>query len=517
MLRNQIKRFQDDEEGAVIAFVIVLFLIMFIASGMAIDFMRHETARADLQNALDRGVLAAADLTQTAQLQDGVDEEIIVADYMKSRSFRPDQMNLTVRTPINGARARRIEAEASYELNTYFLKLLGMPTMRVPAMASAEQRQVNTEITLVLDVSYSMNTLNADGTDTRIGSLITAAQDFVDVILTDESRDRTLVSIVTYNHNSSLNADVADRLNMEMHHTFSHCVNWAADDLTTTGPSSVAPRVAGGVFGVAPGVALQVVDPTDGSLGPVLGHYFAEDLNGDGLAPNATGRLQQAQHFTMYYSAAYPTTGSCNEAGVNDAVVFSNNNDQLKTMIGALTAHGETAIYRGVRTAAMFLDPGTRTVSDDMINDGELDGSFSGWPLDWRAPDSRKIMVIMTDGRNTRSVQLPPTMYNTRLPNTWRANPPSSSNWQSIRDLTTGAGVSISDDQAMHEICDTLKVAGTQIYTIGFELGTATSPPAQALAPCGSSPANNFLVYGDAIRDAFEQIASDITNLKLVN
>ncbi|MEO1315188.1 MAG: pilus assembly protein TadG-related protein, partial [Pseudomonadota bacterium] len=42
---------------------------MALAIGMAVDFMRHEMARADLQNALDRCTIAAAALSQRAAIE----------------------------------------------------------------------------------------------------------------------------------------------------------------------------------------------------------------------------------------------------------------------------------------------------------------------------------------------------------------------------------------------------------------------------------------------------------------
>ena len=51
--------FLRDEDGAILPFTLLMFLIMVVATGMAVDYMRHETLRAELQNGLDRGLLAA--------------------------------------------------------------------------------------------------------------------------------------------------------------------------------------------------------------------------------------------------------------------------------------------------------------------------------------------------------------------------------------------------------------------------------------------------------------------------
>ncbi len=56
--------FIQDECGGITIFVLILSVLMLVAGGMAVDFQRQELARADLQNALDRGVLAATDSNQ---------------------------------------------------------------------------------------------------------------------------------------------------------------------------------------------------------------------------------------------------------------------------------------------------------------------------------------------------------------------------------------------------------------------------------------------------------------------
>ena len=53
-------RFLPDISGGITAFTAMIFSFMLLAFGMGVDFMRHETLRAELQNAVDRGLLAAA-------------------------------------------------------------------------------------------------------------------------------------------------------------------------------------------------------------------------------------------------------------------------------------------------------------------------------------------------------------------------------------------------------------------------------------------------------------------------
>jgi len=70
-----------DQRGALTPLMLVLLVGILVSSGIALDLMRHESERSDLQDALDRGVLAAASLTQT------VDPETTIRDYLDSRSL----------------------------------------------------------------------------------------------------------------------------------------------------------------------------------------------------------------------------------------------------------------------------------------------------------------------------------------------------------------------------------------------------------------------------------------------
>lgn len=78
-LESCVKRlFLRDERGALTPLMLVLFTGIIVMAGIALDLARHESERSDLQDALDRGVLAAASATQT------VDAELTVREYLET-------------------------------------------------------------------------------------------------------------------------------------------------------------------------------------------------------------------------------------------------------------------------------------------------------------------------------------------------------------------------------------------------------------------------------------------------
>jgi hypothetical protein len=57
--------FFRDDRGALTPLMLVMFTGIILTTGVALDLIRQESERTDLQDALDRGVVAAASLTQS--------------------------------------------------------------------------------------------------------------------------------------------------------------------------------------------------------------------------------------------------------------------------------------------------------------------------------------------------------------------------------------------------------------------------------------------------------------------
>ena len=112
-------RFRRDESGAMTFFGLVLFILILGFGGMAVDFMRYETARAKMQGTLDRAVLAAADLDQEAPPAD------VVRDYFKTAGMS-DLLSGDPKVE-EGLNYRKVSAGAELDLP---MRFVGFP--RVP-------------------------------------------------------------------------------------------------------------------------------------------------------------------------------------------------------------------------------------------------------------------------------------------------------------------------------------------------------------------------------------------------
>ena len=170
-------RFRKDENGAMVIFSLFMFMLILWLAGMSVDLMRYETTRAKLQATLDRATLSAADLDQTLECED------VVRDYFEITRMTPFLQSLDC---DSGENFRIVNATAEAPLPLFFYDIPrilthpfqpGISTLNVNGVSTAEERIGNVEISLVLDVSGSMNQNN------RLNLLIPAAEDFVTSLL----------------------------------------------------------------------------------------------------------------------------------------------------------------------------------------------------------------------------------------------------------------------------------------------------------------------------------------------
>jgi Flp pilus assembly protein TadG len=163
---------RTDERGGV-AILFALALIPLVGfTGAALDYSRATRVRTILQAALDGAVMETArtssGLPQTTQQQ-------AIKSYVESRLGKADLSNLAVEiTAGNGS----LQASASGGVPTTITSLLGFKSMPITASAEATWGIQKIEIALVLDNTGSMSEVL--GSQTKIQSLITASNNFID-------------------------------------------------------------------------------------------------------------------------------------------------------------------------------------------------------------------------------------------------------------------------------------------------------------------------------------------------
>jgi Flp pilus assembly protein TadG len=349
------KRFARREDGAVAYFSLVIFFLMFLIGGMAVDLMRYEHTRVTLQQTMDRSVLAGASLQQT------LSPSAVVSDYFAKAGLSAylDASSIAVTQTLN---SRNVKAKASAVSYNIFMDMLGVTELVAPAAAAAEQRRTNVEVVLVLDISGSMG--EASGSTTKIAALKVAAKNFIDTVLANDTENRVSIAIVPYNAQVNMPAAVRAKYNFTFDHgvTNINCLEVPA----STYSSLNMPRT----------LAMPMYSHADNTSGTTRNTSF------QAVSKNGIGAQQ------------------CDPSTAPHLMLPSNDKIALKNKIDGLVAEGNTSIMLGMRWGVALLDPGARPMFNEFIGSGLISSNFTGRPFDYTDPDKMKVVVLMTDGEH---------------------------------------------------------------------------------------------------------------------
>lgn len=367
-LRAALLAFHKGESGALIVFGIVLFTVMLMLGGMAVDVMRHERLRTELQNTLDRSVLAAASLKQTLNPED------VVVDYFTKAGLAE---YLTLAEADEGLNYRIVNARAEAESHPFFMHLLGIDNFPAAAASSAEQRISNVEIVLVLDVSGSME-------GDKIANLKSAAKEFVDTVLGDGGSDHVSIAIVPYAAGVNLPESLRTKYNATYQHGISqvNCLQISSALYANSGISRT--------------LELPMVAYADSESGTVRGSSSTQNMY---VSETSTSESSGATPLVRPCGTNSPPAGVTHEN--NMVRLPSNDPVQIKAWIDGLDSDNGTAIMAGMKWGLALIDPSARTVYEDLIGEAAIPAEFTGRPYDYNQDDTMKVIVLMTDGENT--------------------------------------------------------------------------------------------------------------------
>jgi len=559
--RLDLRKFAHDESGAMVIFAVYMFLMMLLVAGIGVDLMRFESNRTKLQYTLDRAVLAAADLDQP------LSPDAVVRDYFDKAGLSNYLSSVTVNEGLN---YRVVSATASAEVKTQFMHMTGIDTLQATGASQAEERIDAVEISLVLDVSGSMNS------NSRLYNLKIAAKDFIDEMLDNSEAGKVSISIIPYATQVSVAQDFWNQLNTTDEHNYSRCINFAASDFNSA--------------------SISLVDEYERTM-----HFDPwDDFDGRDNDPVELVRRPV-----------------CEEDSSREMKVLQSNRTELKSYINNLYATGNTSIDIGMKWGTALLDASIAPAITAMIADGDVPADFAARPAAYNDNETIKVIVLMTDGQNTSQYYIndgfrsgesniwwneQEEIYSvyvglddededndgiTEEPlfywphdNVWRdhaygegtfeetqnervcksykrngscrkyrtvkttvtVNEPGSAEYVSYPDLWAYTSMEwnvednyqpwMNNDQAWNDwyydvrnyvgsstknsrtraVCDAAKAQKIIVFSIGFE---APSSGEAILQDCASSPSHFFDVNGLEISDAFSAIASSIRALRL--
>lgn len=359
---EKFRRFRREEDGSILILSLFLFVMMLMVAGLAVDLMRSETQRARLQTTLDTAVLAGASLDQS------LDSEAVVRDYFEKAGLTEYLTSVTI---VEDNNSKTVTATAETLIDTYFINMLGIETLQSPAMGQAEESLSDIEISLVLDISGSMGWWSNAGQASKITLMRAAAKDFVFRMQCNPDdpsgatpctveENSVSISLVPYAEQVLVGEDLIQKFNVGMEHSYSSCADFDQADFSSYDISLTAPLKR------------------------------AAAIDAQTRSSNVDAQNNKR---------------TCRTNSDRKIVPLSNSYSALRSRIGQLSADGYTSIDVGMKWGTALLSPTFRPAVAAMTTAGSspaIVAEFADRPFDFDERNMQKVIVLMTDGENTR-------------------------------------------------------------------------------------------------------------------
>ncbi|EEE39059.1 hypothetical protein RKLH11_2905 [Rhodobacteraceae bacterium KLH11] len=428
---RHLRRFAVSTDGSMTILTLFLIMIVFTVAGFAVDLMRYDRERVRLQYALDRAVLAAADLDQE------LCPRVVVNDYISKEGFDPgiiDEIKVDPETCLNtdssdsdgdgtdssdasgsdsdpsdtassgtesgsdgtssgGDTAgtstttnavelqgkRKVEASAQLNIETHFMKWSGVDTINSTAVSAAEESIGNVEISLVLDVSGSME-------GAKLTNLQKAAKDFVKEMLEKSADDSLSISIIPYSEQVGVPDYMMDKINTTGGNKVANCIEFQPADFTAI-----------------PFTAFSIGAPSEATNPPPSVPQSLHFTNRSNDFRRGGNRDHRSTNDVVSRFSPWDANFPCREDTPTDRremVVIQNDLDTLNKQINNLVAAGSTSINIGLKWGLALLDESIQPLIKTVANDTNVPKIFEDRPRPTNTTDTLKVVVLMTDGKN---------------------------------------------------------------------------------------------------------------------
>jgi Putative Flp pilus-assembly TadE/G-like len=380
---NQLSDFKRDERGAIAIFVLLLFFVMMLFGGIAVDVARFEMRRVTLQETMDRAVLAAASLTQP----DDVSPKVTAEDWW-TKAGLGDELQFEYATPTVSAfvdpSQRRVSAKSKVRSYNYFMGMMDIPFLEGPAASEAAQGVNQIEVMLVLDITGSMGRPAVTGSSkSKMEALRESATEFVTLVKETDVKNGVSIGMVPYAAQVNIPQNLREQFNVTNVSSWDFVANQGVPMINCI----EVPTSTYSTMELSTSLSMRMAAVADLSTKVVnTGEYRAPSTYP--VSVDQSDRLCTTKNDD-------PGTPE-REDEYNHVLLPTKDGAKVTDRISQLTADGNTSIAIGMRWGTALMDQGARPIYNAIVVPDEA--GMAGRPVDNDDPLTRKIIILMTDG-----------------------------------------------------------------------------------------------------------------------
>ncbi len=457
--------FIADEKGNIAIMTAVSLLGIVVAAGAAIDYSRLSSSTSNYQQAADAAVLAASKKRNSMTMA----EMTVYARKLFDANLNNRSGTVTSFKLNQNDKTHRLTLDTKGHMETSFIGLVGIDSLDFDIKSQVALPGSGLEVALVLDNTDSMDN------DGKIGALKVAANNFVDLLMpgATNNEEKLKIGVVPFGNYVNVGKNNRNR-------------NW-----------------------------INVPDDyeEEHTYRPIISSYNCHTVHYNYTYEGRvyTGQYQQCDHnygpeqtYTRHYrwkgcvgSREYPfnindkrynnkkVQGLLDLSCTSKILPLTHRKDRIKKKIAALTTTGRTYIPAGITW-------GRRVLSKNVPFRG---GSSRA---DILAEKTKQVLVLMTDGQNTRSKSH------------------SSGNSPKGRNGAYHWGTNLAEANSWTaEACTYVKSQNIELFTVTF--GSDLDDATRLLMRNCATDADHYFdaANGEALNASFQDIANSIRTVYL--
>jgi len=494
-LRSLFCAFGADRKGTVAFLFALTFIPSVVGIGVAVDYTRAQSMKKSLSHALDASALAVGSwkgLTPSEMQQK--------AETFFNANFPPS--NGVTGAVVVSANGSLISISVTGEVDTTFLKLIGIDKIDIAAETEVTIGEKKIELVMALDNTGSMSW------NGKIAALKTAAQLMVDTLFEGEALPEFVkiglvpfaaaVNIGSDKINSGwLDTNAQSAIASEDFQPGVNVLNLYGSITNRSWNGCVRAReVPYDTLDTAPDVSTAntlwapYFAPDEPDFSYLYANRYADDGAYGGSFYDYDARQRFAGKYTNLTSSGSWGTGPEFNCRTQPVTPLTNVKTTLDSAVNAMNATGNTVIPAGLAWAWRLISPGVPFTEGVGYDDDE----------------NIKAIILLTDGQNTVSGGL----------GNHNQSYYSAYGYAQSGHLgaTNGSEATAQLNAKTTALCTNIKNQGIRLYTITFQL--PNGPVKDLMRDCATStnmyydsPSNSEL------QNVFEDIAKGLNQLRL--